>query len=49
LRGRRNLDVGIEPITDANERRVAAREAWKVLIHGLLVAAAVTLATLLLP
>jgi len=49
LRGRRNLDGAIEPIVDPEERRGAAREAWRVLLHAMLLGAAVTLGTLLLP
>jgi hypothetical protein len=49
LRGRRNLDGGIEPIVDPEERRGAAREAWRVLLDAMLLGGGLTLGTLLLP
>jgi len=49
LRGRRNLDGGIEPIPDPGERRGAARTAWRVLVHAMLLGGAVTLGTLFVP
>jgi hypothetical protein len=49
LRGLRNLDGGVEPIAEPGERRGAAREAWRVLVHAMLLGGAMTLATLLVP
>ena len=49
LRGQRNMDRGDERIEDAGERRRAARGAWGLLVHSMLLGAAVTLGTLLLP